>query len=240
MSSSTWTPHAVASEARRWRGSIWRIVESQYIAATMKLVDDVDEQGVLESIIEAGKPALPRAVQTLHFLLATPFRYLPPHGSRFRGVGDPGVFYGAQDVRTAAAEVGYWRWRFLREAVDLERLPPVAHTAFSVEVAASLVDLTVAPFDRDAPRWEHPGDYTDTQRLARAARDAKLGAIRYRSVRAPVRAWCVAVLAPAAFAKPEPHPLQETWFLAVGRQQVAWRSSVAALMFPMDRWLAPD
>lgn len=37
--------------------------------------------------------------------------------------------YGAEFVRTAGVKLGYWRWKFLNDAVDLDRLGPVALTA---------------------------------------------------------------------------------------------------------------
>ncbi len=126
MSFTIWTPAAVSSEARRWRGSAWRMVESQHIAATMKLVDTREEQDLLETLLDRSKPSL-----------STPFRY-PPRagGSRFRSAADPGVFHAAESVRTAAAELGYWRWRFLRDAVDLDALEPVPHTVFAASLLA--------------------------------------------------------------------------------------------------------
>lgn len=52
-----------------------------------------------------------------HWLIFTPFRYTPPPpGSRFRAPTDPGVFYGAFERRTACAEIGFWRWRFVRDS----------------------------------------------------------------------------------------------------------------------------
>ena len=69
--------------------------------------------------------------------------------------------------RTAAAELGYWRWRFLRDAPGLARLDPVAHTAFRVSARAErALDLRVPPLDRDAAAWMDPGSYTATQALA--------------------------------------------------------------------------
>ena len=38
MSPITWTPTALASEARPWHGRAWRVVEDQRVASTMKLV----------------------------------------------------------------------------------------------------------------------------------------------------------------------------------------------------------
>lgn len=224
MSSITWTPRAVSSEARDWRGWAWRIVEAQHVAATMKIVDDAAEQEVLESLLEASKPAVPGTASGLDYLLATPFRYPPlAHGSRFRAVTDPGVFYGAATVRTACAELGYWRWRFLQNAEDLERIGPVAHTAFRAELRTTAVDLRDEPFRTEAAAWTHPSDYAATQSFARVAREADVGAVIYRSVRAPEPSWCLAVLTPTAFASRKPHPARQSWWLLVNRQGVIWR-----------------
>jgi len=144
------------------------MVEAQHVAATMKLVDDQREQDVLEALLDASKPRSLAGTLDLDYLLATPFRYpTRRYGSRFRGPSDPGVFYGAESVHTASAELGYWRWVFLQDAVDLERLDPVAHTAFSVSVAAPAVDLRASPFDVDARTWMHPSDYSGPQAFAR-------------------------------------------------------------------------
>ena len=63
---------------------LWRAVEAQHRVATLRLVDDQAEQAVLEQLLEASKPPLPPHADRLHFLLSTPFRYLPPWPSRFR------------------------------------------------------------------------------------------------------------------------------------------------------------
>ena len=83
-----WTAHALASEVRDLAGNAWRVVESQSQVATMKLVDDLDEQAILEAELDRSKPAVPASCKGLDYLLATPFRYAPyPHGSRFRRAG---------------------------------------------------------------------------------------------------------------------------------------------------------
>ncbi len=213
------------------------MVEAQHVAATMKLVDNREEQDVLESLLEASKPVQPPGLEKLDYLLATPFRYDPRRGgSRFRAVTDPGVFYGAESVRTAAAELGYWRWRFLQDAPVLEVIEPVAHTAFCADVSAETIDLREPPFDADAHAWQHPGDYSATQALARIAREAGVGAILYRSVRDPEPGWCLAVLTPAGFARPKPHPARQTWFLAVTAREVTWRRDSQALQFSTEGW----
>ncbi|ATE60200.1 hypothetical protein CCZ27_09760 [Thauera sinica] len=205
----------------------------------MKIVDDAAEQDVLEALLETSKPPRPPLAADLDYLLATPFRYDPRRGgSRFRAATDPGVFYGAEQVRTACAELGYWRWRFLRDAVDLPRLEPVAHTAFRTRLSALAVDLRQPPFAQDAGRWTDPADYGATQAFARVARDAEVEAIVYRSVRDPEPAWCVAVLTPAAFAQPRPDPVTQTWWLAVQQDGVVWRREGASLIFDAAPWAA--
>lgn len=232
-----WDAPAVLAEARNWRGRSWRVVEAQHVASTMKLVDGAAEQDVLEAVLEDAKPATPAGTAGLDYLLATPFRY-PPRGggSRFRAASDPGVYYGGETVRTACAELGYWRWRFLRDAVDLDRLDPVAHTVFRVEIATQAVDLRLPPFDARAADWRHPDDYAATQAFARVARDAGIGAVLYASVRDPDGGWCVALLTPAGFAGRRPDRARQTWWLAVQREGVAWRRDGVSMVFSMHTW----
>ncbi|NTW47228.1 MAG: RES family NAD+ phosphorylase, partial [Chlorobaculum sp.] len=169
MSYPIWTPAEVSSEARFERFEAWRVVEAQHVVSTMKLVDSLSEQALLEEIVDERKPSLPAEVAGLHYLLSTPFRYPPlPGGSRFRGEADPGVWYGAERMTTAAAEMSYWRWRFMQDA-GFERLPSTQYSAFSVPVAGAMVDLRRPPFDRDAPFWMHSTDYAATQAFARVA-----------------------------------------------------------------------
>jgi hypothetical protein len=237
VSFSTWTPLAVSSEAHDWRGPVWRMVEAQHIASTMKIVDTQDEQDLLEALLEGSKPALPADTEKLDYLLATPFRYDPLRGgSRFRAITDPGVFYGAESVRTASAELGYWRWKFLHDAIDLKKIEPVAHTTFRAEVSTLAVDLRHPPFSADVAAWTHPSDYGATQAFARLAREANLGGIIYQSVRDPKPAWCIALLTPQAFAKPKPHSAMQTWWLAVNQDEVIWRRDRESMTFTAANW----
>lgn len=216
---TTWTPRALASDARDYAVDLWRVVESQHVASTMRLVDSLAEQALLESIIEQSKPVLPAGTETLHYLLATPFRYRPRIGSRFRAPFDAGVWYGAEQLQTALAEKGYWLLRFLLDSPQTPDLGPVPHTAFSASVRAKALDLTRRPLARHRETWTHRTDYAPTQTFALAARDAGIAMIRYESVRDPEHNVCVAVLAPAAFRPPRPRH-QETWFILAARERV--------------------
>jgi hypothetical protein len=213
------------------------MVEAQHTASTMKVVDTDEEQDLLETLLEGSKPVQPAHTQALDYLLATPFRYFPTRtGSRFRSITSPGVFYGAESVHTASAELGYWRWKFLKDAVDLEKLEPVAHTAFSVKVSTQVVDLRRAPFSNDSAKWQHPTDYSATQAFAEEAREANVGGIQYQSVRDPYPALCLALLTPQAFAKPKPNPLMQTWWLAVHPDSVSWRRNNESMTFAAGAW----
>lgn len=182
---------------------------------------------------------MPHEARDLDYLLATPFRYVPfQPGSRFRSPSDPGVFYGAESVRTAAAEVGYCRWIFLLETDGLDRLGPASHTAFSVPIRASAVDLRTPPFDRDSAAWTNPHEYGATQAFARIAREAGIEAIFYLSVRAPEQSWCAALLSAKAFASKHPDKETQTWHLLVTQDEAIWRrESGGTFSFSTSHWM---
>jgi hypothetical protein len=186
----------------------------------MRLTDSIDEQALLESVLEESKPALPAPVRRLHYLLATPYRYRPHIGSRFRAALEPGVWYGAEALRTALAEKSYWRLRFLLDSPATPDLKPVPHTAFRAAVRSrAALDLTLAPLVRERAAWTHSASCASTQALAAAAREARIDIIRYESVRDPEHAACAAVLDPRVFGAGQPHAL-ETWFIAAARSRV--------------------
>jgi hypothetical protein len=98
MSSNTSTPAALSSDANPLAGACWRLVETQHLISTLKLVDSVDEQLLLEDLIESSKLPVPPECRGLHYLLSTPFHYgaVYPTGSRFRRAGmTAGVFYAS-------------------------------------------------------------------------------------------------------------------------------------------------
>lgn len=223
MSSTTWTPRALASEAVEVELALWRAVEAQHVVATRVLVDSLAEQALLEQILEDHKPPLPAPCAGLDYLLFTPFRYPPARaGSRFRDVQDPGVWYGAEALRTACAEVGYWRWRFVADSAGLQALDAVAHTLFRAVARGRGIDLRVPPFLRSARRWQQRDDYVACQTLARSAREAGLAVLRYASVRDPEAGGCAAVLDRRAFAGTRGITTRQTWFLSVDGERASW------------------
>jgi hypothetical protein len=235
VSSNTWTQRAVGSEALRAQRRLWRAVEAQHIASTLRLVANVEEQLLLERLLDRSKPPLPLDADGLHYLLATPFRYSSPIGSRFRAPADSGIWYGAEAQRTACAELGFWRWRFLLDSDALETLGPSPQTVFQARMDGPLVDLTQSPFKRERVQWTHPSDYGPSQGFARVARQANIDAIRYESVRDPRHGAAVAVLRPSCF-KPRKPLEQHIWFLTVRRAAVIWQREGETFEFDARAW----
>ncbi|WP_242664266.1 RES family NAD+ phosphorylase [Chlorobium sp. N1] len=225
MSSPTWTPREVSSESFSWRGGVWRMVEDQYRVSTLKVVDSRREQELLEKILEEGKPPVPPRAENLDYLLYTPFRY-PPHrplGSRFRGPFDPGVYYGTERLRTAAAEISYRRWRFLQDAGGMKNLPSSTFTAFRTDAAGPAVDLRHPPWNRHERLWTAPESYEATQAFARTAREAPITIILYRSVRDPEGYGCMALLDPSTLYGSQPE-LMQNWTLTILPEEAVWQN----------------
>lgn len=220
MPANTWTPTALASKAKPWAGRGWRGVEAQHKVATLHLVHGaLADQALLEDILDEAKPPLPAEAQGLHWLLATPFRYRPlPGGSRFRRREDPGVFYGAEDKKTACAEVGYWRLRLWMDSEGLStRSKTMPITLFEFHAATKkAIDLTLMPLSKERALWADPIDYTPTQALSVQARESGVEAIRYESVRNE-GGRCLALLTPLVFRSVrQPYRnKQENWNLLI-------------------------
>jgi hypothetical protein len=224
MSSLTWTAEELSSKFKILNGQCWRVVEAQNKCSTLKLVDSLDEQAILEGLIDATKPPVPVTCQHLHFLLSTPFRYdaAYPNGSRFRRAGrTAGVFYAGETVATAVAELAFYRLLFFSESPSTP-LPtnPGDYTAFSVDYSTEHgVDLTQPPLNQQAALWMHPTNYGPCQGFSDAARAAGGLAIRYTSIRDPKKGANLALLDCAVFVQPAPTGWQ-TWRLFVRRDSV--------------------
>ncbi|HEX6558520.1 MAG TPA: RES family NAD+ phosphorylase [Longimicrobiales bacterium] len=198
----------------------WRVVESQHQISTRKLVDSDAEQLLLEQLIERVKPP-ERTHGRLHYLLFTPFRYPPlRHGSRFGTRMEPAIWYGSEALRTAFAEVAYYRLLFLEgTSADLGVLQAEL-TTFRILVRTERgVDLTAAPFGAHRAVLASPIDYAETQALGRAMRAAGVQVFRYPSARAQAGGVNVGVFAPEAFGRRAPRAL-ETWHSVATRERV--------------------
>lgn len=222
MSLPIWTPGALRSEAKPADGACWRLVEAQHRVSTMKLVDTLDEQQLLEEELERTKPPGPAECRHLHYLMSTPFRYgRYPGNSRFRREGlSPGVYYAAEAVETAVAETIFYRLLFFAESADTPwPRNPLEFTGFETRYAVeAAIDLTAPPLSRDSASWTDLADYSACLALADAAREAGVGVIRYRSVRDPQGRANLALLTCTAFVEARPSAYV-TWRVSLSTQQ---------------------
>src|SRR5258708_12489719 len=84
-------------------------------------------------------------------------------GGGWGAPGDSGIWYGAEAQRTACAELGFWRWRFLIDNEALQAIGPSPQTGFRAGIDGRLVDLTRSPFKKSPPQWTHPASHRPTQ-----------------------------------------------------------------------------
>lgn len=240
-----WTPPARASERCHLAGEAWRVVESQSRVATMKIVDTVSEQDILEAELERSKPLIPVDCADLHWLLATPFRYAPyPNGSRFRRARQrEGCLYAAERAETAVAEAAFYLLLFTLDAPGAT-LPrnPRERSAFSFHChTAAGLDLQVPPLVAEATRWTDPVNYEACQDLGDAARRAEVDVLRYASVRDPGEGNNLAVLACRAVTSKQPLAVQ-TWHLMLrpDRVEAVREMPRLSLSFMFSDWAKKD
>jgi hypothetical protein len=210
MSSNIWTRCGGKSSLRPLAGAAWRVVESQHLVSTRKLVDSDAEQAVLEELIEGAKPPLPAA--RLHWLLATPFRYPPlRHGSRFGTRAERGIWYGSERQETAFAEKAYYILLFLEGTAASLRPLELDLSAFQARVSSDRgVDLLSACFEAYRTAISSPVSYAASQRLGAEMRADGVAVFRYASARDAGGGANVGIFDPEAFAARSPRPPQ-TW-----------------------------
>lgn len=230
MTPATWQPAWLEStQCLVTQAQVWRGVESQYASATTLLVDGLDEHDVLEHLLEGSKPAPPPARGRKHYLLTTPFRYMPAHDSRFRQAGRHGLWYGAVALQVACAEVAHWRMRFIVDSAGLaERKIITHHTFFAASVSGQGIALMQPPWARLRINWVSD-DYAHTLRLAQAAEASGVEVIQYESARAP-GGVCVAVFTPDALSEPEGglDATRQQWVCTATHDHVMMRSQAGA------------
>ena len=220
MSQVVWDTSWLESGVNQMTMRAWRGVEAQHVVSTMRLVDSAAEQDVLEQLLETSKPPLPKMKSPKHYLIPSPFRYRPQHQSRFRRAGTLGVWYGAEELYAACAEVAYWRHRFILDSAFLSNTQLLTeHTFFQAEVQGKVVDLTSPPWVEARAAWTHGSEYAETQAVAEAAKEVGVQWICYESVRAPGKR-CAAVLDVEALEMLLDTP-QQTWHCKATRATVS-------------------
>lgn len=241
MTVDIWAEVGDAAPVAPLEGDLVRLVESQEQVATNRLVDTLEEQALLESLLEAAKPALPKAAGGLHYLLATPFRYPPlRHGSRFGGRFEPSLFYGALTTPTVLAESAYYRLVFWHGMAVAPSSPlTTQHTLFGARWQCTRgLRLHAAPFDRWRELLVDPADYRATQQLGSAMRAAGIEAFEYLSARDPGRGFNVALFGPASLASRRP-TFTQAWLAETGASGVRFYGAEERVLqrFSLEQFL---
>jgi RES domain len=171
----------------RWRPS-HRLVPSRF--PPIGLFDRVARPEDLEAVFEIEALTNDRVREETGQLVLVPpddrvsgpgttpimaaFTHLNPEGSRFSD-GSFGVYYCAQELDTALAEVRYHQARFLRRTA--EGPMQVQMRLYLADIDAQLADA------RKAAECQRPDDYAPSQKVGVALRVAGRDGVLYRSVR---------------------------------------------------------
>jgi len=208
-------------------GVVFRLVESQEQVATNQLVSSLERQAVLEDMLEATKPRLRKGTESLHCLLATPFRYPPlKHGSRFGTRSEPSLFYGSLETRTLLAEAAYYRFVFWHGMTR----PPASkldtqHTLFGAEYrTVSGLRLQNPPFAAHRDALASPSDYHASQALGSRMRAAGIEAFEFLSARDQEGGINLALFVPTAFTGNNPVS-QEPWLCELTGDRVRFHAA---------------
>ncbi len=194
-----------------WRTS-YRLIPSRYPSiglydavadpADLAVVFAIEALGNPRIRDETGELSLVPAAERVSGPGSTPimaaFTHLNPEGSRFSD-GSYGVYYAAQTLETAVAEVSHHRSQFLQRTAE----PPldVDMRLITARVSAELHDLaaagSAASTRKPTAAVLAPDDYRPGQALGRKLRAAGSWGVLYPSVR-HAAGVCVGIFRPRA------------------------------------------
>jgi len=221
---------------------IYRLVESQEQIATLGLVNNVYEQGILEELIESTKHPLPADTRALHYLLTTPFRYPPlQYGSRFGSTFEQGIFYGSLNIHTALSETAYYRFVYmLGPETPYEHPISNQYSSFSVKVRSDdSILLDQFPFSTYESTLTSPSSYVDTQQLGSRMRESGVEIVQYISARDRNKGKNVALFTPEAFQSKVPAQMT-TWLCQTSLDEagfIAKEDKQRISFFQKDFWV---
>ena len=185
-------------------GTVWRVVETQEVAATREITHSAQQQSRLEELLDLSKPPIPDDCLDLSYLMATPFRYPPlKYGSRFGSTWERGIYYASLELETGLAEAALYLWLFQSGLTELGPLAQMKdqRTSFSVRIKSpQALDLREPPFDKQHAQITDPTSWEYCQGLGKEIRASGAEFFWYPSARLP-GGTNVAVLTPKAFAR---------------------------------------
>ena len=205
----------------------WRVVEAQHILTTRTLVDSIEEHEILEQLIESSKPPIGH---DKNYLIATPFRYPPlPYGSRFGSFLEPSIWYGAQELETAFAEVSYYLQKFRNDSSADLGILNLVHTAFSTNIRTTCgIRLEEPPFQQYRALIADKDNYQHSQALGIDMRQASVEAFTFFSARSLHNGINIGIFSAAVFTAEQNNFIfnQQTWFCYASQDKVEFTRSV--------------
>lgn len=223
-------------------GTLLRLVENQQQKVTVALVDGLDEQALLESLLEESKPTLPRDLERFDYLLRSPWRYPPlPWGSRFGRRFEPGLFYGALSITALLAEAAYYRFVLL-EGMETPFAGPVIsqHTRFEAQYRTDRgLRLSEPPFDEHQSVLRDRSDYRACQALGSAVRNTDVHGFIYFSARTRALEQNIALVVPAAL-RSRRHRNPQSGLCELRPNRVQFRFAQQVTTFDRDQFLVDD
>ena len=217
-----------------YENKIYRLVEGQSFVSTRKLVNSFQEHEILESLLDASKPPVKTRNQRgeLHYLLYTPFRYPPlKTGGRFHTRLEQSIFYGAEDLSTAMAEVAYGRFVFMKHSLAKFEPMQVPYTHFMAKVKSDkALLLTASPFNAHKNAISHPSFYTASQALGKAMRETGAELFTYYSAR-KINGINVGLLSMEAFENNNPVGKQGHWQIFIDENVIEYKNDTQTHVF---------
>lgn len=203
---------------------VWRMVETQETAATLKLVDSMEEQSVLEQLLDEVKPPYRSGTEDMHYLLKTAFRYPPlKYGSRFGTRLMPSFFYASEEFETVLAETAYYRFVFLHDMQQAyDHGFDSNHSMFSVTLkSTTCLDLCTESYKPIASEIAAPQGYAVCQAIGDwAVNQAGAELIRYPSARRQ-NAVNIAVAEPSSIRSKAPNTRQ-AWLCRTSEEKISF------------------
>jgi hypothetical protein len=192
-----------------------RIVENQSTLSSYRATQNEERAVQLELLIEMTKPS--NKYQMWHPLIATPFRYNPPHPqARFRPPYGKNVFYGALLEETALYEHAF---HFMKQRLHLKiKTDTGIRTIFFVD--ADDTNATHIKNHPDCAKIVDKNDYTASQQFITANKETTF--IVYPSCRDPKQRDNAAVFNIAHLAKNPKWESTIKFFYDNQLQQVSW------------------
>lgn len=209
-----------------YRSDVWRVVESQEDAATLHVVDDHAEQGLLEQMLDGAKPPYRSGTDGMHYLLKTAFRYPPLRwGSRFGTHLMPSYFYASEEPETALCECAYYRFLFLHDMVQpYSDSIRSEYSLFKVRLNSNAcLDLTAPKYRSARDHLTNENSYAYSQSVGSWVYEKGIvELIRFESARAS-QGVNVAVANPGAIRSRKPS-VQQRWLCLTKPDLVSFSS----------------